>query len=433
MADIFTSSHVRNLLKGKFILILGDSNMRAVYRDVVWVLNNNKIVPESHLRRKLDFSYLGDRLIKQGELNRGRDYLEMREYLTDEFYVKFNFLTKCLTKEVEEMVEDFKKEKTRAPDVIIINSCLWDIARWGPDGVSKYKENMRKLFTLFKESLPVKTLVIFATTPPISQSCSAAFLVKQIEFMKHSLRFEVMEANLFVRQIVPTYGYDIVDLHYHLRMQIHRRCKDGVHWIPTAVRHITNLLLTHISLCWDVPLPGNFEGKLLDRMKEGVKNVKDIKENCTLPDFKVVKDPIMPPPPVPNRNKRSRYQARPKRVDLENTYTNLRHRNRDVVVLDSQYADNISQIDTYSSTSYDDRLIFGQINRDITEGIDFTTDDAYYDLPIQDYPVFGPYGDFESHVGAERHSRSYGRRSVYNGSGNPPYRNRYQRSYGKPY
>lgn len=40
--------------------------------------------------------------------------------------------------------------------------------------------------------------------------------------MQSLLRFEVMEANLFCRRLVVSYGYDILDTHYHLRMQIHR-------------------------------------------------------------------------------------------------------------------------------------------------------------------------------------------------------------------
>jgi hypothetical protein len=31
-----------------------------------------------------------------------------------------------------------------------------------------------------------------------------------------------MEANLFARQIVVSYGFDVLDIHHHLRMQIHR-------------------------------------------------------------------------------------------------------------------------------------------------------------------------------------------------------------------
>lgn len=44
----------------------------------------------------------------------------------------------------------------------------------------------------------------------------------QIDFLQDMLRFEVMEANLFCRELVVSHGYDVLDTHYHLRMQIHR-------------------------------------------------------------------------------------------------------------------------------------------------------------------------------------------------------------------
>ncbi|XP_046385587.1 PC-esterase domain-containing protein 1B-like isoform X2 [Ischnura elegans] len=411
MADIFTNVDIKMLFRGKFILILGSSNFRAVYRDIIWLLNFNKIIPEGHLRRKLDFSYLGDRLIKQGELNRGRDYVEMREYKKDGFHIKYNFITKCLTKEVEEMMHDIHEGNCKPPDIVIVNSCLWDITRWGPNGVTLYKDNMRKLFSIMKSSLPSTTLVIFSTTPPVSQSCSAAFLVRQVEFMRHSLRFEVMEANLFARQLVPTYGYNILDLHYHLRMQIHRwgpdgvnlykenmqklfrlfmsnlpsktlvvfsttlpvsssckgaflvkqvefmkhslrfevmeanlyakqlvpsfgynvldfhyhfrmqihrRVKDGVHWRPEAVRHMTNLFLTHLSLTWDLKLPGNFTSKALRRMESEAKAMKSCSIMVKMPQFNIFQDTSMPPPIAPVKKVRKLKSPVKYRKDTEN-------------------------------------------------------------------------------------------------------------------
>jgi hypothetical protein len=46
--------------------------------------------------------------------------------------------------------------------------------------------------------------------------------IPQVEFLQHTLRFEVMEANMFARQIVVSHGFDVLDIHHHLRMQIHR-------------------------------------------------------------------------------------------------------------------------------------------------------------------------------------------------------------------
>jgi hypothetical protein len=55
--------------------------------------------------------------------------------------------------------------------------------RWGPNGVTAYKDNMVKLMKLFKNSLPVETLVVWTTVPPISTTCYGPLLVKQVRNM----------------------------------------------------------------------------------------------------------------------------------------------------------------------------------------------------------------------------------------------------------
>ncbi|KAJ9590219.1 hypothetical protein L9F63_016669 [Diploptera punctata] len=262
MSDIFTKSDALKLLQSKHIIFFGDSNFRALYKDVIWLLNHNSLITEAQLKKKLELSFEGDDLVDRSELHKGRDFKEVRNYKKHGVHIEFYFITRCYTNVIENMMKDVKEKKITAPDVIVINSLLWDITRWGPNGVTEYKDNLMKLMKLFKASLPSKTLVIWTTSLPISKSCYGGFLVKQVEFLKHTLRFEVMEANIFARQIVVSHGFDVLDLHHYLRMQIHRRTGDGIHWHPLPMRHMTNLLLTHIALSWNHPLPGNFESSM---------------------------------------------------------------------------------------------------------------------------------------------------------------------------
>ena len=44
----------------------------------------------------------------------------------------------------------------------------------------------------------------------------------QVEFLRHTLRFDVMEANSFCASLVREFGYDVLDLHYHFRCLIHQ-------------------------------------------------------------------------------------------------------------------------------------------------------------------------------------------------------------------
>ncbi|KAL0270259.1 UNVERIFIED_CONTAM: hypothetical protein PYX00_007729 [Menopon gallinae] len=266
MADIFTKNDAQKVVEYKVIWFWGDSNIRAVYKDLVWLLQRNSLIDQSVLRNRLEASFMNDYLIKGEMLHKGRSYTEVRvfENFAIPTKIEFMFLTECLSDDVREKIQTY--HATETPDIIIMNSCLWDITRWGPEGVTRYKQNIRELLKLFREYLPSKTLVIWTTTPPLSSEPQGGFLIKQINFMKPFLRFEVMEANMYVREEVVKFGFDVLDIHYHLMLQIHRRRPDGIHWNPDAVRHVTNLILTHISLSYRMPLPGNFASPILDKI-----------------------------------------------------------------------------------------------------------------------------------------------------------------------
>lgn len=267
MADIFLKTDAVNLLKNKHIIFFGDSNIRGQYKDLIWLLNNNLLISQESLRAKLVDSFVGDKLLKKGNLDHGREFEEERSYEKNGIHVEFFFITKCYTKLIVDLMEDIHLGIRSAPDVIVMNSTLWDVSRWGPNGVTLFKNNLVQLAKLFKSSLPMSTLVIWTTALPISSSIRSGLLLKQIEFLQHTLRFDVMEANLFAREIMVNHGYDVLDNHFHTRMQIHRRVSDGVHFYPKAVRLLTNLLLTHIGLSWGQPLPNRVRSLLLDKAK----------------------------------------------------------------------------------------------------------------------------------------------------------------------
>lgn len=119
--------------------------------------------------------------------------------------------------------------------------------RYGKNGVEEYKTNMVRLFDRFEETLSPDCLVIWNATLPISKNIRGGFLIPEVEFMNSTLRLDILEANFFAHQVVISHGYDLLDLHYYMRNQLHRRAADGVHWDQTAHRRMTNLLLSHIS------------------------------------------------------------------------------------------------------------------------------------------------------------------------------------------
>ena len=73
---------------------------------------------------------MGDDLIEGGKkdkMTNGITYKEIRQYHTDEHLVRFYFMTRCYNSYFETILKDLKEEPI--PDVVIMNSCLWDITR----------------------------------------------------------------------------------------------------------------------------------------------------------------------------------------------------------------------------------------------------------------------------------------------------------------
>lgn len=338
MADIFSCKDARHLLKDKFIFILGDSNLRATYKDLILLINRNEILSMVGLRRRGEETFEGDTRINYKGMSKGRQYVEGRRFLQHGIQVEYHFITKCYTPEIVNFLHKIKDGSMKTPDVMIMNSCIWDISRWGPNGVEMFKDNMKQLMILLNECLPKKTLFIWTNTLPVSKTVRGGLLIKQLDFMEGLLRFQVMEANLFCRRLVVSHGYDVLDTHYYLRMQIHRRLKDGIHYGPLPVRFVSNLILTHISLSWDVPLPGNVIGIALERViKDGVLQTSK-SENIKLPpvppslmpneqESEAKNSPTIVPHPKKN-SERPKGNKQTKRGKFRNTGSGVSHQKK---------------------------------------------------------------------------------------------------------
>lgn len=255
MADIFLREDVISLLKDKHVLFIGDSNVRALYKDLVWLYRSNTLVDIGILKRRLEQNFLGDKLVYRSQITRGRDFSEHRQFEDKNITIEFFFVTRCYSERIENLLKEIKSGKRKSPDVIYMNSCLWDVCRWGPNGVRDYKTNMVKLMKSLTTSLPASSLFIWGTALPTASSTSGGLIIKQIEFIQAALRIHVIEANKFTSSLVASYGYDVLDFHHYMHYQIIRRSADGIHFLPPAVRFLTNLFLTHIALSWDVSLP----------------------------------------------------------------------------------------------------------------------------------------------------------------------------------
>ena len=130
--------------------------------------------------------------------------------------------------------------------------------------IEEYKKNCKKLLSYFKVYFP-SAQVMWLTSPPISVKVRAADCLSGMD--QGGMRFNLMENNLMMATNTASHGYNVVDLHYYMMHQVHKRKHDGVHWTQDAVRFQTNLILTHFCLSRDLELPGREKGRIVEFAK----------------------------------------------------------------------------------------------------------------------------------------------------------------------
>ncbi|XP_064200289.1 PC-esterase domain-containing protein 1A isoform X1 [Anguilla rostrata] len=250
-----TQRQASRLLHNKFVVVLGDSIQRAVYKDLVLLLQKDKYLTTAQLKTKGEMNFEQDCLVEGGQLgpmNNGTGYREVRQFRSDHHLVRFYFLTRIYSRYMESILADF--ENGLKPDVVIINSCVWDLSRYGPKWVTDYRENLHKFFLQMKKVLPPECLILWNMTMPLGSKIIGGFLVPEVEHMAPTLRYDVIEANFYGGRLADAYGLDVLDLHFHFRLSLQHRTRDGVHWDAAAHRRISGLLLEHTAQAWGVEL-----------------------------------------------------------------------------------------------------------------------------------------------------------------------------------
>lgn len=75
-------------------------------------------------------SFEQDCLVEGGCLNvlhNGTQYTEVRQYQSDHHLVRFYFVTRVFSAYMRSIIEDLRHGLK--PDIVIANSCVWDISR----------------------------------------------------------------------------------------------------------------------------------------------------------------------------------------------------------------------------------------------------------------------------------------------------------------
>ena len=101
---------------------------------------------------------------------------------------------------------------------------------------------------------------------------TGVFNVPEMEFMKPSTRFNVMEANNMVAHTTAAFRFDVVDLHYVFQGLINLR-RDDIHWTTKAIRLMVNMILQHFVDSREIPLPGTGRANI-NKSTKSIKNMK---------------------------------------------------------------------------------------------------------------------------------------------------------------
>ena len=158
--------------------------------------------------------------------------------------LSFYFVTRCYSDYLARVLRVIEQ---CPPDVIIMNSCLWDLHRYGPHGPAAFRKNLTKLLEHVNERFP-DSLFIWTATLPVDKGCKAGFLPLGGYQMVQSN--EIMEGNFVAYMLVREFGCIFLDLNKHFRNMLHQRSSDGVHWNAIGHRRITFFILTEIRRLW---------------------------------------------------------------------------------------------------------------------------------------------------------------------------------------
>ena len=185
----------------------------------------------------------------------------MRKFTQGNTVIKFYFVTRCYGDYVKSIIATFESEP---PDVIIMNSCLWDLCRYGKNANSEFETNIHELLEAIGLVMPYdsKRMFIWNATLPVIDSSRASCVPFQFLQGFQPENNNVRCANLYVRDQMVDYGdhFIFLDLYNIFYSHLDHRTYDGVHWDSFAHRKITHLLLAEISVQWDFELPAKENG-----------------------------------------------------------------------------------------------------------------------------------------------------------------------------
>jgi len=227
---------------------------------------------------------LNDTLLDGGEfgqLTNDPHYKEVREFVKEDFHVKFYFITRVWYDYLEEVMKSIEELK---PDVVIACSMLWDIMRYGDTFlINEYQRNLDKFLTEIKKHVPETSAIIWANSPPVADRCYGGVFVKQVMNKKPFLKEWHLKAMKITKQLVEKHEVDMMDFLGYLYPYQSQLVKDGLHWSSAAHRYMTNIILRHLCDLWEAE-GAKLAAKAVTRL-EDYKHIYDDPDDAYLMDM----------------------------------------------------------------------------------------------------------------------------------------------------
>ena len=282
LADKLAHHEVRTLLRGKRVLVIGDSIMRGLYKDLVYLLQQDHELEMAHLKKKGEASFSNDTLIRRSsEKSNAPDFEEERQgYVAKtDTWVRYAYATRAMNHNVRDALTRFfeaafaadqadqaaahqasaapraaaEPEPPREPNtntIVLMNSALWDLTRYNKpnghntpneteeDAIGAYVGNLESIGHGLAALRHRGVAALWCAAMPVAPSNSSELLgqpggvnleAKQ-RYQQDLLARNVPRANALAQHVMARYGVGYFDSWSMGIPFLPVRLDDGVHW-----------------------------------------------------------------------------------------------------------------------------------------------------------------------------------------------------------
>ena len=233
MVDADILEEIDQILKGKNIIMLGDSLMRGMYKDLACILTGQKrllYVNELKFNRHRIYNQqlFGENIEElrvdgaNSVNNVEKRVLKLKESNISLCYI---FCSRIWNKRMQKLLTSLKNY-----DIVLLQSGIWDLTRYGDVTGEIYLTNMGICFSQLQK---IKTGLIWISNPPIGRD-----KYHHLNVLLTSLKSSILEK-------AKKYNFETLDLSEILEAQLDLLYDDKIHWSPSGHR----LMSYHLIKC----------------------------------------------------------------------------------------------------------------------------------------------------------------------------------------